>query len=59
MTAKSYYEKFKELFPYFVPDVESYKLNKTDGGINVTLVNRSVLNFKIEGRVGWILRRIT
>lgn len=62
MTAKQTMKLFKELFPYLLTDIMSYKSNKDEGGIDISLVNEygfeSVFNFKIEGHNQWTLKRV-
>lgn len=55
---KRTYKTFCELFPYFVPNVDRYKENRKTGGIDIFLENGVKLNFKINGRTGWELKRI-
>lgn len=62
MTAKQTMKLFKELFPYLESDVMSFKENKEEGGIDITMVNGmgngSVFNFKFETRTSWTLKRV-
>lgn len=62
MTAKQTMKWFEELFPYLKSDVVSYKANKEDGGIDISMVNdmgnESVFNFKFETRTNWTLKRV-
>ena len=57
MTPKRQYEIFKEQFNWFTNHVVSYKANRNEGGIDISLDTGEILNFKIEKDKSWILRR--
>lgn len=63
MTPKRQFELFKEYFNWFADHVVSYKVNKNEGGIDISLDTGETLNFivykdsKYPSNRTWILRR--
>lgn len=58
MTPIMIFNRFKAIFPEYVPHVVKYKNNKA-GGIDIWLDDGSILNFVIEskGNTGnWVLK---
>ena len=57
MSPKRLYDRFKESFPWFVPNVVRYKENRADGGIDVYLDTGEVLNYQLGKKGSWTLKR--
>lgn len=58
MTAAMIFNRFKAIFPEYVPHVVRYK-NSKNGGLDIWLDDGSILNFSIEykGLTGnWVLK---
>lgn len=56
MTPKSLFEHFKVQFPWFVPNVDKFKGNKSEGGIDIYMTDGTVLNYQYS-RTGWLLQK--
>lgn len=46
-------EKFEQDFPWF--EVAKYKVNRKDGGIDITLKDGTILNYS-HTSTGWVLK---
>lgn len=58
MTSKKLYDRFASLCPWFTDDVIKYQGNHKEGGIDIFMKDGSILNFQIEGRSNWTLKRV-
>ena len=55
MTAKALYAVFLKLFPWMADEVEQFKTNCKDGGIDIYLETGEVLNFSMSKNT-WVLK---
>ena len=55
MTAKALYSAFLKLFPWMADEVEQFKTNRKEGGIDIYLETGDVLNFSMY-KGTWVLK---
>lgn len=58
VTTKKTYEYFCQVCPWYKDDIAKYKSNK-EGGIDIFLNDGTILNFQVEKRGNWILKRVS
>jgi len=52
------YDIFKQIFPERVPYVKKYKGSKTNGGIDISFTDGTVLNFNVDKNKNWVLKGV-
>lgn len=57
MGPKKLYDFFKEYFTWYEGHVVKYKPNRTAGGIDIYLDTGEILNFQLDTKNSWVLKR--